>query len=292
MTNNFRKLFVKDSAENILLYEYKSKLVNAMTFPHHRDGTNAVEEIKKQLRKNRKPKNIITSVYNNSNTKLQKIKLLLNRQHKIGDAYNITDDGLVELFLNYPIPIMYGEQLPILLNERECVAVFLHEIGHHIIQVKMDSKLSILILQILNIINFCIRVYSIFLPPVFFLYLLIALILLIPNNTYERNLEYSSDSFAALLGYDNEIVSSLRKIDGEFEKHIKGLNMLYKISYSVNAFFNKYLKIGTHPTVDDREINVKQTMNESYIRINENILNNLYNDIVNNIDNVLEYALT
>lgn len=292
MTDMFRELFVNTSANNILLYEYKSNLVNAMTFPLATDGTNVIEEWKKELNKSRRRRKGIGQdvLYSNANLKMEQMNSFLNIKKTNDSEFDIKDNGLVELLFDYPLPIMYSISLPTILTDKECIAVFLHEIGHHIIQPKMDKSLMVMFVGIFNIINIFTRIF-IFIPPVLLVYLCLSFLLLIPNNLIDRKLEYESDSFAAMVGYGDEIISSLKKIDIEYDKYVKSLNMFHKMINSIADFFNRYLKIGVHPTFEDREQNVKNTMNES-IMLSESILNNIYDDIINNITKILEYALS
>jgi len=292
MTDMFRELFVDTSANNILLYEYKSNLVNAMTFPLATDGINVIEEWKKELNKHKRSRKGIEEdnlLYSNANLKMQQINSFLNIQKINDNEFDIKDNGLVELFFNYPLPIMYSITLPSVLTDKECIAIFLHEVGHHIIQPKINKSLLVVIVGLLNLIKILSK-FFIMLPPVLVVYICLAFLLLIPNNLIDRKLEYESDSFAAMVGYGNEIISSLKKIDIEYDKYIKSLNMFHKMINNIADFFNRYLKLGVHPTFEDREQNIKNTMNESII-LNESMMLSVYNDIIENITKILEYAL-
>ena len=98
----FRELFVDTSANNILLYEYKSNLVNAMTFPLATDGTNVIEEWKKELNKSRRRRKGIGQdvLYSNANLKMEQMNSFINIK-KINDSeFDIKDNGLVELLFD------------------------------------------------------------------------------------------------------------------------------------------------------------------------------------------------
>lgn len=284
-TLNFRKLFVPQSGKNIILYSYDSIYMNAMTFPTVTDGINIVEEYKKELKKSNN--NIITM----SNSKLQNIKNFVNIK-KINDReYKIHPNNLIELFFNYPIPILYSIANNKVLKEEEHIALFLHEVGHHIIEPKVNRNFLAIFFRVVGYLAFIGRFLTVFFPPVYLIFFCISLLILIPNNMIDRSLEYASDSFAAIAGYGDALISSLQKLTDNYEKQITALNIFDKFIINIQDFFNKYFNLGTHPTLEKREKNIKKTMEEN-TTLDQITINKVLDMSVEKITTLLEYALS
>jgi hypothetical protein len=256
-----------------------------MTFPTVTDGINIVEEYKKELKKSNN--NIITM----SNSKLQNIKNFVNIK-KINDReYKIHPNNLIELFFNYPIPILYSIANNKVLKEEEHIALFLHEVGHHIIEPKVNRNSLAIFFRVVGYLALIGRFLTVFFPPVYLIFFCISLLVLIPNNMIDRSLEYASDSFAAIAGYGDALISSLQKLTDNYEKQITALNIFDKFIINIQDFFNKYFNLGTHPTLEKREKNIKKTMEEN-TTLDQITINKVLDMSVEKITTLLEYALS
>lgn len=107
----------------------------------------------------------------------------------------------------------------------------------------------------------------------------------------DRSLEYASDSFAAIAGYGDALISSLQKLTDNYEKQITALNIFDKFIINIQDFFNKYFNLGTHPTLEKREKNIKKTMEEN-TTLDQITINKVLDMSVEKITTLLEYALS
>ena len=178
------------------------------------------------------------------------------------------------------------EKLIEMLNERELLAVCLHEVGHIknydgikrlLIGVPlMIASQVILIQMIIKLYELGIRRQSLSLCAAFLTFFGL-LLSLSPAMYLARLQEYKADTYASKFGYNKDMISALEKIEKYMESIKRKPNMISK------AFSKLSSIISSHPPIQKRIENILQN-DELYIAIENKNKKDLKKAITDKID--------
>jgi Zn-dependent protease with chaperone function len=142
-----------------------------------------------------------------------------------------------------------------MLNPKEATAVLLHEYGHYVgkhMVKRIGLTMSPEIISEIILIRYVPEVFSKF----FSIILTKMFISLGYNVTFGRRHEYFSDSYAAKLGYKQELISSLKKIDVWVREQL-----CKKVSESeCDRIIEEMHRGDAHPILNDRVKNILSSL--------------------------------
>lgn len=152
--------------------------------------------------------------------------------------------------------IIVSTELLKMLNEREVMAVLLHESYHNMKKhtyKEMAMKYPFFYLCISVIISVGMTSGSIFIIPALLIIYLISKVGGITKDILVgRRMEYNADSFAAKYGYGKELISSLKKINKWVKEELS-----YQVCGKVCQMMRKIdSAIGEHPLLKNRIENI------------------------------------
>ena len=198
-----------------------------------------------------------TSKYYKDDALTEKVRKICNYPIEVyvskADMYNAWNAGTNKVFIT--------EKCLSKLDEKETLAVLLHEVGHY---ANSDVKKlvfmvhpigSLIIFSTLISIIAAMAAAGVIIPH---LIIIVAYILgigknLIINKTYGKEMEFLADSFASQHGYGNELFSALKKIQEEYKKIVcKDISKdACRLQLESSEFWDY------HPNLKDRKLNIK-----------------------------------